>query len=299
MTERLAQELRERFPRLEMRENAPLDRYTGFHIGGPARLLLLPGGAEELAALCAALERLGEDRPLILGNGTNVLVPDEGIDGAVIVTRRADGLRLQDGLLLADCGASLTKVAAFAAEHGLSGLEFAHGIPGTVGGAIVMNAGAYGGEMKDVAVETDFLDASLQPRTCRGEAHGFGYRTSAFDGSAVVLRTKLRLGEDDPAAIRERCRVLAEKRRASQPLELPSAGSAFKRPKEGYAAAMIDEAGLKGLSVGGAQVSEKHAGFIVNTGGATADDVRRLLELVRERVLARFGVLLEPEIKIL
>ena len=170
---------------------------------------------------------------------------------------------------------------------------------GALGGALVMNAGAYGGEMKDVTLETDLLDGDLRRRTLRGEEQGFGYRTSAFTGDMVLLRARLHLRPGDGEKLREDCRVLLEKRRASQPLDLPSAGSAFKRPAAGYAAAMIDEAGLKGLSVGGAMVSRKHAGFIVNTGGATASDVRRLLELVRERVLASAGVLLEPEIRIL
>lgn len=298
MPDPLLQAIRAAMPGLDARENEPLSAHTSFRIGGPAARMLFPAGAAELEALCALLRRLGE-RPLLLGNGTNVLAPDRGLDRTVVVTSGAAGMTaLPDGAA-ADCGAALTKLALFAAEKGLGGLEFAYGIPGTVGGALVMNAGAYGGEMKDVAAETELLDEALVKRVLRGAEQGFGYRKSGFGPEAVILRTRLRLTADEPTAIRARMRTLMEKRKASQPLEKPSAGSAFKRPEAGYAAALIDEAGLKGLSVGGAQVSEKHAGFVVNTGGATAEDVKRLLELVRQRVLAASGILLEPEIRLL
>ena len=298
MADPLAARIREAVPGLELREQEPLRLHTSFRIGGPARLLLLPKSGEELAELCRLLRRLGE-KPLILGNGTNVLAPDEGLDRCVIVTAKADRWSIRGDVLEADCGASLTALSWAAARAGLEGLTFACGIPGTLGGALVMNAGAYGGEMKDAAEETDLLDGELRERTLRGTEQGFGYRTSAFTGDMVLLRARLRLRPGDGERLREECRALLEKRRASQPLDLPSAGSAFKRPETGYAAAMIDRAGLKGLRVGGAMVSEKHAGFIVNAGGATASDVRRLLELVRERVLAADGVLLEPEIRVL
>ena len=298
MADPLAARIREAVPGLELREQEPLRLHTSFRIGGPARLLLLPKSGEELAELCRLLRRLGE-KPLILGNGTNVLAPDEGLDRCVIVTAKADRWSIRGNILEADCGASLTALSWAAARAGLEGLTFACGIPGTLGGALVMNAGAYGGEMKDAAEETDLLDGELRERTLRGAEQGFGYRTSAFTGDMVLLRARLLLRPGDDERLREECRALLEKRRASQPLDLPSAGSAFKRPETGYAAAMIDRAGLKGLRVGGAMVSEKHAGFIVNAGGATASDVRRLLELVRERVLAADGVLLEPEIRVL
>ena len=298
MADPLAARIREAVPGLELREQEPLRLHTSFRIGGPARLLLLPKSGEELAELCRLLRRLGE-KPLILGNGTNVLAPDEGLDRCVIVTAKADRWSIRGDVLEADCGASLTALSWAAARAGLEGLTFACGIPGTLGGALVMNAGAYGGEMKDAAEETDLLDGELRERTLRGTEQGFGYRTSAFTEDMVLLRARLRLRPGDGERLREECRALLEKRRASQPLDLPSAGSAFKRPETGYAAAMIDRAGLKGLRVGGAMVSEKHAGFIVNAGGATASDVRRLLELVRERVLAADGVLLEPEIRVL
>jgi len=298
MTETLGKHIREALPGLELREGEPLSGHTSFRIGGPARLLALPGSAEELAALCRLLRRLGE-KPLILGNGSNVLAPDEGLDRVVVVTAGAEGCTLRGCELEAECGAALAALSARAAKAGLGGLVFACGIPGTLGGALVMNAGAYGGEMKDVTAETRLLDENLEERVFRGEEQGFGYRRSAFTGDMVLLSAKLRLSPGDPEALREECRVLLEKRRASQPLDLPSAGSAFKRPEGAYAAALIDGCGLKGLRIGGAMVSEKHAGFIVNAGGATAADVKRLLETVAERVYKETGYTLEPEIRML
>ncbi len=298
MADALLRELRRALPELELLRDEPLKNYTTFGIGGPARLLLLPASAEELTELCGLLRRLGE-RPVLLGNGSNVLAPDGGIDGVVVVTRRAAGMARQDERITADCGASLTKISAFAAEEGLTGLEFAYGIPGTLGGALIMNAGAYGGEMKDVTVRADYLDGELRLCSAAGPALDFSYRHSRFGPEDVILRAELRLLPGDRESIRARCRELTERRRSSQPLDKPSAGSAFKRPAAGYAAAMIDAAGLKGYAVGGAQVSEKHAGFVVNRGGATAEDVKKLLEVVRQKVFDRTGVLLEPEIRML
>ena len=298
MTDGLAARLRSALPGLEIRENEPLSLHTSFRIGGPARVLALPGSAGELARLCRILRELGE-KPLVLGNGSNVLAPDEGLDRCVAVTAKAERAEVRGDVMEADCGASLTALAAKAAKAGLGGLVFAYGIPGTLGGALVMNAGAYGGEMKDVTEETRFLDENLEERVFRGAEQGFGYRKSAFTGDTVLLSARLRLQPGDPEALREECRALLEKRRSSQPLELPSAGSAFKRPEGAYAAALIDQAGLKGLRVGGAMVSGKHAGFIVNAGGATASDVKRLLDTVRERVFKDTGITLEPEIRML
>ena len=298
MTDHLAARIRAALPSLELREGEPLSLHTSFRIGGPARILALPGSGEELAALCRLLRSLGE-KPLILGNGSNVLAPDEGLDRVVAVTARAEEVRIRGNTMEAECGVSLTALSAKAAKEGLSGLAFAYGIPGTLGGALVMNAGAYGGEIKDVAEETRFLDEELRERVFRGPEQGFGYRRSAFTGDMVLLSAKLRLEPGDPETLLEECRLLLEKRRSNQPLELPSAGSAFKRPEGAYAAALIDQAGLKGFRIGGAMVSEKHAGFIVNAGGATASDVLRLLDAVRERVLRASGIALEPEIRVL
>ena len=202
--------------------------------------------------------------------------------------------------LQAGCGIPLARLAQTALACGLGGMEFAHGIPGSLGGAVSMNAGAYGGEMKDIVVTTQYLDESLEVREVHGAAHDFGYRHSRFsDTGAVILASTLRLTPGDPAAFRARMAELSEKRRASQPLELPSAGSTFKRPVGGYAAALIEQAGLKGYTVGGAQVSEKHAGFVVNRGGATFDDVLRLIDHIRAEVLRTSGIELETEVKII
>ena len=294
----LLKTIRDALPALEALENEPLSSHVSFHIGGPAKLMLLPGSSEELEALCALLRRMGE-KPLILGNGTNVLPPDEGVDGTVIITKKAAAASVDGETVRAECGAGLTRVSGMAAEAGLTGLEFAYGIPGTVGGALTMNAGAYGGEMKDVTVRTEYLDGELRKVCVEGAAHDFSYRHSRFTASDVILRTELKLRSGDREAVKARCRELTEKRRSSQPLEKPSAGSAFKRPKQGYAAALIDGCGLKGFRIGGAAVSGKHAGFVVNLGGATASDVKRLLEEVQKRVLAETGIMLEPEIRML
>ncbi len=296
----LKQTLLEQLPVLRLREQEPLSRHTSFRIGGPAELMAFPTTVQELAALLACAARCGV-RPRILGAGTNVLAPDEGLPGLVIVTRDAlTGLQCTGAAQLeAMAGSSLAQAAMFAARHSLSGLEFAHGIPGSVGGGLYMNAGAYGGELAQVALRTQVMlpDGSL--RWLEGQAQGFGYRSSAFQQTdAVIVRTVFALQVGDEAAIRARMQELAARRRASQPLELPSAGSTFKRPAGGYAAALIDQAGLKGLRVGDAAVSEKHAGFVVNLGSATAAQVLELIALVQERVLAHSGIRLEPEVRL-
>ena len=289
-----------RFPSLETHENEPLSRHCSFRIGGPAALMLLPASAGELRDLCVFLAEKGEE-PFLMGNGTNLLFPDEGLARVVVKTCPGAGAISVDGTRIrAEAGASLSRVASAALAAGLTGLEFAHGIPGSVGGGAVMNAGAYGGELKDVIESTDFLDEDFRARTLRGEEHDFSYRHSAFSNrNATVLRCVFSLAYGDPAAISGRMQELADKRRSSQPLDMPSAGSTFKRPVGGFAAALIDEAGLKGFSVGGAQVSPKHAGFVVNTGSATCGDVLRLMDHIRETVLARSGIELEPEVRII
>ena len=296
----LIHDIRAAFPALDLREDEPLSRHTSFRIGGPADLMLLPGSAEELEAVCRFLAARGE-RPFLLGNGTNLLFSDHGLRRVALKTSPGAGsVRIDGNRVTAEAGATLAHTASAALGAGLSGLEFAHGIPGSVGGGVVMNAGAYGGELRDVVVETDYLDANMETRTLRGGEHDFSYRHSFFsDHPGFVLRAVFSLAPGDPEAIADRMRELADKRRASQPLDMPSAGSTFKRPEGGFAAALIDEAGLKGFSIGGAQVSPKHAGFVVNTGGATADDVLRLIDHIRETVLARSGILLEPEVRII
>ena len=282
------------------KRNAPMKEYTSFRTGGPADLLVEPQGEEQLAQILRCCNAQGL-QPVILGNGSNVLVADEGLRGVVLcLVPGLSMLHEQDGVITCGAGVSMNRLCRFALEKGLTGLEFAFGIPGSAGGAAFMNAGAYGGEMKDVVVSTRYLDHDLNLCEAEGVAHDFGYRHSVFsDTDCVVLGSTLALTLGDPAEIRARMLDLSERRRSRQPLDLPSAGSTFKRPAGGYAAALIDAAGLKGYAVGGAQVSEKHAGFVVNRGGATFDDVLRLMDHIRSEVLRTSGVELEPEVKII
>lgn len=288
-------------PALEIRENEPMSEHCSFKIGGPARLMLLPSSAEEAASALAILRSSGA-QVLIVGSCTNLLIPDEGYPGAVVrMSKPASSMELLDAVRIrAQAGATLNALAVFAAQHELTGLEFAHGIPGSVGGGVAMNAGAYGGEMRDVLESAEYVDADGVISTLSGDALGLSYRHSAFsDTDKLITSAVFRLTPGDGEAVRARMNELIEKRRASQPLDMPSAGSTFKRPKTGYAAALIDEAGLKGLRVGGAMVSTKHAGFVVNAGGATYSDVIELMREVRRRVCEFSGVLLEPEVKII
>ena len=292
-------EARSRRPELTILENEPMNRHCSFRIGGACDAMLLPSSIEDVEAVCALLAECGE-KPFLMGNGTNLLVTDAPLHR--IVLRMGEDFSRIDPVngtaLRAESGATLSRLALFAAARGLAGLEFAHGIPGTLGGAVSMNAGAYGGEMKDVVTSVTYLDKDLSLRET--DDAGFSYRRSRFsDTDCIVLGAKISLHEDDPDAIRERMRSLAERRRSSQPLDMPSAGSTFKRPAGGYAAALIDEAGLKGYTVGGAQVSEKHAGFVVNRGGACFDDVLRLIEHIQSEVYRVSGIELEPEVKII
>ena len=292
-------EARSRRPELTILENEPMSRHCSFRIGGACDAMLLPSSIEDVEAVCALLAECGE-KPFLMGNGTNLLVTDAPLHR--IVLRMGEEFSRIDPVngtaLRAESGATLSRLASFAAARGLAGLEFAHGIPGTLGGAASMNAGAYGGEMKDVVTSVTYLDKDLSLRET--DDAGFSYRHSRFsDTDCIVLGAKISLREDDPDAIRERMRSLAERRRSSQPLDMPSAGSTFKRPAGGYAAALIDGAGLKGYTVGGAQVSEKHAGFVVNRGGACFDDVLRLIEHIQSEVYRVSGIELEPEVKII
>ena len=296
----LSNEMRQAMPDLKILDEEPLARHTSFRIGGPAAIFAQPATVEALSELLKFLAARGIS-PRILGAGTNVLAPDEGLREVVICTKDAlTGLRdLGDGKIEAFAGETLSKTAVFARNLSLTGLEFAHGIPGTVGGGIYMNAGAYGGEMKQVAMETTVLTMDGETRVFAGEAQGFAYRTSAFENLPVIIvKTVFQLAPGGKEEISARMQELMDKRRTSQPLELPSAGSTFKRPEGAYAGALIQGANLKGISVGGACVSEKHAGFIVNAGGATARDVKALIELVQKRVLETSGYCLQPEVRI-
>ena len=299
MAETLLEELTAALPGVELRAGEPLSAHTSFRIGGPAEVMACPRTEAELTAVLAACKARGI-RPRILGGGTNILAPDEGLPGVVISTRGLDGLRMTgENQITAGAGVPLARLAVFAQQHGLTGLEFAHGIPGTVGGGLYMNAGAYGGELVQVAVAAAFLTPEGELRRFDAPAMELGYRHSAFMAlEGVIVSGIFRLTPGDPEEIRARMRELMEKRKASQPLELPSAGSTFKRPVGGYAAALIQEAGLKGFRVGDAAVSEKHSGFVVNLGRATSADVLELIAQVQERVKANSGIELEPEVRI-
>ncbi|MDR2569652.1 MAG: UDP-N-acetylmuramate dehydrogenase [Oscillospiraceae bacterium] len=277
-----------------------LKDYTSFKIGGPVRVMFFPKSVECLTDIYDILFRC-EVTPFIIGNGSNILANDEKLDIAVINTQKLCEIELQgDGMITAQAGVMLSKLAIFACENGLSGFEFAHGIPGTLGGAIVMNAGAYDGEMKDVVVNTTIYNTRAGIHTITAADNAFSYRKSRFsDTDDIVLSSVISLKKGDKEGIKEKMNELGVRRRESQPLDVPSAGSAFKRPKKGYAAAFIEQAGLKGYTVGGAQVSKKHSGFIVNRGDASFADVMAVIKHVQETVVKQFGVELEPEVKIL
>ncbi len=285
---------------IKITQQAPMAPYTSFQIGGPADLLIEPETMEALV-FCYRQLKAAQIPITVIGAGSNLLVADKGIRGAVIrLAKPFSNVSRQDDVLVAEAGVSLAKLAAEALAAELSGLEFASGIPGTLGGAVYMNAGAYGGEMKDVVIETDYLTAEGELCTVRGEGHSFGYRKSIFSQqNGIVLRSKLQLTKGEPAEIRATMLGLNNRRREKQPLHLPSAGSTFKRPVGHFAGGLIEQAGLKGVTIGGAQVSEKHAGFLVNVGGATAADVCRLMNYVKEQVFEKFNVELEPEVRLL
>lgn len=285
-------------PGLELRRDEPMARHTTFKVGGPATLMALPGTEEELlVTVRTALEE--GITPLFVGNGSNLLVDDAGLDALVVKTApRVSRVEVRENTLRAGAGISLAQLASEAADHGLTGLEFAHGIPGSLGGAVVMNAGAYGGELCQVISQVRALDSRGQVRELAGDACDFSYRHSRFSaGGWLILSATVELAPGDPAAIRGRMEELMARRKAKQPLEYPSAGSTFKRPEGHFAAALIEGCGLKGLTVGGAQVSEKHAGFVINIGSATCRDILDLMDQVRERVFRETGVELEPEVK--
>ena len=287
-------------PEVTLKMDEPMSSHTSFRIGGGAEVMAFPKNGEELSAVLKASALL-DIKPAILGAGTNVLAPDAGISGLVICLKDClDGMeQLDDTHIRVMAGVTMTRAAVFAANLGLSGMEFAHGIPGTVGGGVYMNAGAYGGEIRDICESVEVMDMQGNLSVKSREEMEFSYRHSILeDQGGIVVSAVFSLTPAEPEAIRERMKELKGKRSASQPLDLPSAGSAFKRPVGGYAAALIDQAGLKGFRVGGAAISEKHAGFAVNLGGATAEDVCELLRQVSDRVFADSGIRLEPEVRI-
>ncbi|MDR0314841.1 MAG: UDP-N-acetylmuramate dehydrogenase [Oscillospiraceae bacterium] len=285
----------------KVKENVNMGLYTSFKTGGSAKLFIEPDGLSSLAKVIGYCSK-NSLKYLILGNGSNLLIKDEGIDGVVI--HIADGFKdmeyMGDGVVKCGAGASLSQLCTFVLKHKLSGLEFAYGIPGSVGGAVFMNAGAYGGEMKDVIALCGHIDKNGESGSFKGKDLEFGYRKSIYAGSGCVITHALvKLKNGDPREIRFNMESVMFKRREKQPLEYPSAGSVFKRPQGHFAGALIEQCGLKGKTIGGAKVSEKHAGFIINTGGASTKDIIDLIELIKETVREKTGVVLEEEIKII
>jgi len=287
-------------PQIELRFNESMAKHTSFQIGGPAEVMAFPKNAEELSELLKKSALL-DCKVYILGAGTNILAPDCGLEGLVICLKDCmDGMERLDGnRIRVFSGVTMSRLAVFAAGQNLSGLEFAHGIPGTVGGGVYMNAGAYGGEIKDVCESVDVMHFDGTLTTIPAEDMEFSYRHSRLEhDGGIVVSAVFKLSQRPEAEIRLQMQEFLKKRKASQPLEYPSAGSAFKRPVGGYAAALIDQAGLKGFRIGGAAVSEKHAGFVVNLGDATAKDVLDLLNSVAQIVDEKSGIRLEPEVRI-
>lgn len=287
-------------PHIELKLNEPMARHTSFRIGGAAEVMAFPQNPQELSEILKTSALL-DCKPAILGAGTNVLAPDAGISGLVICLKDCmDGMEALEGnRIRVAAGVTMTRAAVYAANLGLSGLEFAHGIPGTVGGGVYMNAGAYGGEIMQVCECVAVMDLEGNLVEKSNEEMRFSYRHSVLEEEGgIVVSAVFKLIPADPADIKAKMKELQGKRSASQPLDLPSAGSAFKRPVGGYAAALIDQAGLKGYQVGGAAISTKHSGFAVNLGGATAEDVKNLLAQVSDKVFENSGIRLEPEVRI-
>jgi UDP-N-acetylmuramate dehydrogenase len=278
----------------------PMADHTTFRVGGPADFFIEPATVAEIQAVLRAA-RDSEVPVTLLGNGSNVVVADAGIRGAVVSLGQPFAKISREGLSIqAQAGAKLSSIAAFAAREGLGGLAFASGIPGTLGGAVMMNAGAYDHCMAEIVTEVEYLDEKGELQTACGESLGFGYRISCFkDTGRIITSTRMVLSPEEPTAIWDQINTLAQRRRQSQPIELPSAGSAFKRPPGYYAGKLIADCGLKGCRISGAEVSVKHAGFIVNraVGETTAADVRSLFEKVQAVVYSQFGVQLEPEVR--
>nr|WP_294526143.1 UDP-N-acetylmuramate dehydrogenase [uncultured Blautia sp.] len=300
MKQRLTEELTELLGNDRVLTNEPMSRHTTFRIGGPADLFLLPNTIEEIKKIREICIR--EQEPyFILGNGSNLLVSDSGFRGVIIQTyRNLAQIQVEGDCIRAQAGTLLSGIAQAARAASLTGFEFAAGIPGTLGGAVVMNAGAYGGEMKDVLKEATVLDGEGQIRRIPVQELAMGYRTSVIkEAGYTVLEAVISLKKGDPEQIRETMKDLAQRRISKQPLEYPSAGSTFKRPEGYFAGKLIMDSGLRGYTHGGAQVSEKHCGFVINAGGATAKDVCELMEHVQDTVYEKYNVKLEPEVKFL
>ena len=281
-------------------ENEPMKNHTTFKVGGNAKLMVYPKSAQDTARIVKLCKEQGI-RLLAIGNGSNLLVSDNGIDACVMCFGNdfSDIKLIDEETVFAESGASLMKLCRFALENGLSGLEFAYGIPGSCGGAAFMNAGAYGGEMKDVLYRCDHIDENGNIGYSEGEDMRLSYRHSAYyENGCIITGLYLKLKKADKSEIKAKMDDLLQRRKDKQPLEYPSAGSTFKRPEGYFAGALIEECGLKGKTVGGAQVSEKHAGFVINKGGATCRDILDLCDECAKTVMREKGVKLEMEIRV-
>ena len=278
----------------------PMSRHTTFRAGGPADFFVTPEKEGQVRKTLSLLKEAQVPR-YIMGNGSNLLVGDRGYRGVILqICKKMNRIRIQDTVIQAQAGALLSKIAAEAQAKRLTGFEFASGIPGSLGGAAMMNAGAYGGEMKQVLIQAQILNASGEIEDVLAEEMELGYRSSVFSrNGGVILSASIQLEPGDPSAIQSRMEELKFLRTSKQPLEYPSAGSTFKRPEGYFAGKLIQDAGLRGFQVGGAQVSEKHCGFVINKDQASAMDIRSLMEQVSEKVYTRFGVRLEPEVKLI
>lgn len=295
--ENILRELREKS--ISVRTNEPLSLHSSFRIGGPAAVAAFPQNAAELITLLCTVKEACVPFA-VLGKGSNVLFSDRGFSGVVVFTTQMRELSVKGRCIRASAGVPLSVLAMAARDAALTGAEFAHGIPGTLGGAVFMNAGAYGEAMEGILRSSRYFDTVTQKiEEISASEHAFGYRTSAYEThpERILLEATLELSPGDPESIRVRMAELAAKRRSSQPLEYPNAGSVFKRPQGYFAGKLIEDCGWKGRGVGGAEVSSKHAGFIVNRGGATAQDVLELIRQIKESVKERFGVSLECEIR--
>lgn len=291
-------QLNDLFPNVKFDE--PMKNHISFKVGGKADIFFEPSSIRELIEFIKYVKENNIPH-IIMGNGTNMLVSDDGVRGAVVkLGPKLSSIEVIDDSIIAQCGAILLEVSKIAAANSLTGLEFASGIPGSIGGAITMNAGAYGKEMKDVLEEVEVLDSNLEYKVLQNKEMEFGYRKSAVEkNNYIVLGAKLKLMKGNKADIKALMEEYDERRRSKQPLELPSAGSVFKRPEGYYAGKLIEEAGLRGMTIGGAQVSEKHCGFIVNKGDATAGDIYNLIKHIQKNIYERFGVKLETEVKLI
>ncbi len=280
-------------------KNEPMCKHTTFKVGGNASVFVIPSSEEDVVNSVNIIKELGADF-FILGNGSNILVSDKGYDGVVIYMGKNMSDIYADGeTIVAMAGALLSKVAAVALSNSLSGFEFASGIPGSIGGAVYMNAGAYGGSMSDVVVKTRFIDSNGNIKEISGENHEFSYRHSIFSDGGIILSTQIKLNYGNKEEIREEMARLNKQRKEKQPLEYPSAGSTFKRPEGYFAGKLIEDCDLGGFSIGGAQVSSKHCGFIINKDNATCEDILSLISHIQKVVFEKYGVKLSPEIKML